>query len=52
MRAELTQREADGDPDTFAARAWRKPLQVLSVLVFIAVIIYVTIVPFIGMFAG
>jgi len=52
MRAELIQREEDGDPDTFAARVWRKPLQVLSVLVFIAVIIYVTIVPFIGMFAG
>lgn len=52
MRAELTQRQADGDSETFAARAWRKPLQVLSVLVFIAVIMYVSIVPFVGMFKG
>lgn len=52
MRAEQSQREAEGETDTFATRVGQRPLQVLSVLVFIAVIVYVTIVPFIGMFSS
>jgi len=52
MRAELAQREAEGGADNFAARAGRRPLQVLSILVFIAIVGYVSIAPFIGMFGA
>jgi len=52
MRDELAQREAEAGVDNFATRVGRRPLQVLSVLVFIALVGYVSIAPFVGMLKG
>jgi len=49
MRAELEQRESAGEAETFATRVGQRPLQVVSILVLIALIAYVSIAPFVDM---
>jgi len=49
IRAEQAARDAAGESDTFFTRAIANPLPVLGTLLFVALILYLSIKPFISL---
>lgn len=49
VRAEYEQRRSQGETETFVARLWRHPMQVLFLVAFVAGVLYFSLMPFLSL---